>query len=359
MLNCTLNQREIRYRNLNNFTKEVHKEITELTSALGWTMESIEIDNDNHLICPYDSSHRIGKENLDQHLELCQWKEDGYSEFDVPLSEPNLSLCSPFSIKLDVYLQNNILQEAKRKDPTIRIGLGERLIPRTCDRIFADFTPDERKILHKYIVSHTSNMNDGHNFADTGKLQCQDKEDKKLSFLELLVQERNLKRRRAKHRGVHTNKKSHTEILREIINQEMELYIDHISGTRQTDHDAKVVDLLEAQTSKKRLDNVMQNTSSAFNDCNLFLRESKDYHGSSSFRKDRIETTHASSLKNQESRDKNSQTTTEPWKVRKERKHKRSHSRERDYNKKRKQHYHREACMSTEAQYDETEKFYR
>lgn len=57
----------------------------------------------------------------------------------------------------------------------------------------------------------------------------QEKKDKDLSFLELLVQERNFKRRRAKHRGVHTNKKSHTEILREIINQQMEMYGDYIS----------------------------------------------------------------------------------------------------------------------------------
>lgn len=56
-----------------------------------------------------------------------------------------------------------------------------------------------------------------------------------MSFLEILVQERNLKRRRAKHRGVHTNKKSHVEIMREVINQQMEIYTEHISGqTRDT-----------------------------------------------------------------------------------------------------------------------------
>jgi hypothetical protein len=61
----------------------------------------------------------------------------------------------------------------------------------------------------------------------------QETKDKELSSLQLLVQERNLKRRRPKHRGVHTNKKSHTEILREVINQQMETYADYIS--EQTD----------------------------------------------------------------------------------------------------------------------------
>jgi len=55
-------------------------------------------------------------------------------------------------------------------------------------------------------------------------------EDKQLSSLELLIYERNLKRRRVKHKGVHTNKKSHIEVLREVINQQMEVYADYISG---------------------------------------------------------------------------------------------------------------------------------
>lgn len=58
----------------------------------------------------------------------------------------------------------------------------------------------------------------------------QQTEDKQLSFLELLIYERNAKRRRAKHKGVHTNKKSQVEVLREVINQQMEIYADYISG---------------------------------------------------------------------------------------------------------------------------------
>lgn len=51
-----------------------------------------------------------------------------------------------------------------------------------------------------------------------------------------MVQERNLKRRRAKHKGVHTNKKSNVEILREVINQQMEIYKEHISGQTDSEH---------------------------------------------------------------------------------------------------------------------------
>lgn len=51
-----------------------------------------------------------------------------------------------------------------------------------------------------------------------------------------MLQERNLKRRRAKHRGVHTNKKSQVEILREVINQQMEVYVDYISEQNSSHH---------------------------------------------------------------------------------------------------------------------------
>lgn len=121
MLTCTLNNRGAQHQNLSDFTKKIHQEIMDIKSVLGWSVESIETENDNRLICPYDSSHRVSKETLDQHLEHCQWKEDGYHEFDLPLSEPNSQLCSPFSIKMDADLQNSVIEEARTKDPTISI----------------------------------------------------------------------------------------------------------------------------------------------------------------------------------------------------------------------------------------------
>ncbi|XP_076180234.1 U11/U12 small nuclear ribonucleoprotein 48 kDa protein isoform X2 [Ptiloglossa arizonensis] len=344
----------------------------DITSALGWTIESIETDNDNCLVCPYNSSHRIGKEILDRHLELCQWKEEGYNEFDIPLSEPSLPLHSPFSIKLDASLLNTVLQEAKEKDSNTKVGLGERLIPRTSDRIFADFTCDERKVLYDYVVSNTVKTDIGHDITDDRNSKCQDKEDKKLSFLELLVQERNLKRRRAKHRGVHTNKKSHTEILREVINQQMEIYGHQITEMRSICHDAKAVDIVKTPSSNRHSNDATQNSPLSFNGSssrhrNNLFQDSQDYRGSSNSRNDHMyeysETIHASWSKD---REKHSRTTTESWKVQKERKRRRSHSRERNYDRKNKhwrtrQDYNRDNMKSREAEksFDGTSYFKR
>ncbi|EZA54123.1 U11/U12 small nuclear ribonucleoprotein 48 kDa protein, partial [Ooceraea biroi] len=128
---------------------------------------------------------------------------------------------------------------------TLMIGTGERLIPRTSDRLVTDFTSDEKRALYDYVIAHTEKPDIGRDIADINNLKPQEKKGNELSFLELLVQERNLKRRRAKHRGVHTNKKSHTEILREVINQQMETYAECISGASEP---AQAVDVQNVKT---------------------------------------------------------------------------------------------------------------
>ncbi|XP_076748582.1 U11/U12 small nuclear ribonucleoprotein 48 kDa protein [Xylocopa sonorina] len=314
MSDCLTNQRENEYQKLKNFTNEIDQDIMRITSSLGWTMERTENDSDNRLICPYDSSHQIGKKMLDQHLESCQWKQEGYSELDTPLPESSLPLNSYSSIKLDLPLQNSILQEAKKKDPTLNIGLAERLIPRTSNRIFADFTCDERKVLYQYVISNTVKPDIGHDIEDIQKLKSDDKEDKKLSFLELLIQERNLKRRRAKHKGVHTNKKSHTEILREIIHQQMELYTEYITEPHATSSNAATV--RETQSSDRKHENL------------------SDHHRSFSHNKKYEQLDKPYSSKTDPGhQEKYSRHMTESGKKRKHRKHKRSRSRDRDHKK--------------------------
>ncbi|XP_012142652.1 U11/U12 small nuclear ribonucleoprotein 48 kDa protein [Megachile rotundata] len=343
MLNYALRRREEEYQNLNNFTTKVHHEIMNVVSTLGWSMDSMKTDNDNSLICSYDSSHRISRRSLDRHLESCQWRKEGYNEYSVPLSESCFSSSSPSSIKLDASLQNSILQEAKKKDSTMIVGRGERLIPRTSDRIFADFTRDERKALYEYVVSCTINTDIGHDIADTRKPKDQSKDDKKLSLLELLVQERNLKRRRAKHKGVHTNKKSHTEILREVINQQMEEYTNYMTETRASSCDTKRESVAEVQNSN--------NLPLRFNEAtskhrNLLLENAQNNHGNSAVRHNeshrRLEKSSTSYDKGLDKRDKYSEIIAESWKSRKFRKHKRSRSRERDHDRRSKRDYSRQ-----------------
>lgn len=56
------------------------------------------------------------------------------------------------------------------------------------------------------------------------------KTEKPLSYEEKLILERNAKRRRTKYKAVHTNKKSYTEVMREVIDGQMKLYEEWCSG---------------------------------------------------------------------------------------------------------------------------------
>ncbi|XP_029177906.1 U11/U12 small nuclear ribonucleoprotein 48 kDa protein-like [Nylanderia fulva] len=265
---------------LKNFTDAVNKEIANIVETLGWTMEStMENIDTEHFICPYDSSHQLTEGSLNNHLISCQWKAEGYGKLDVPLSEPTLSIDSPFSIKFDEQLQDEILRKAKEQNPAMQTGIGERLIPRTSDRLLTDFTSDERKALYDYVISNTAKPDIGQDIAVNLK---QEKKDKELSFLDLLVQERNLKRRRAKHRGVHTNKKSHIEILREVINQQMEIYIDYMCEKKNSDHvqptesDDSNHEMMQDRT--ERLYKAFHTSSRNFDD--LHSRDRNDHYSS-------------------------------------------------------------------------------
>ncbi|XP_011161455.2 U11/U12 small nuclear ribonucleoprotein 48 kDa protein isoform X1 [Solenopsis invicta] len=233
MLTNMNDSREQQLEELKSFIDTVNEEVANIVSTLGWTEESVKNVNKEYFKCPYDSSHWLTEACFNDHLASCQLKAEGYGKLDVWLSEPTLPTDSPFCIKFDKQLQAQVFRVAKEQNPAMQIGMGERLVPRTSDRVVSDFTSDERKALYDYVITNTAKPNIGEDITNINNLEPQQKEDKELSFLEMLIQERNLKRRRAKHKGVHTNKRSHTEILREVINQQMEMYVDYVSGQRE------------------------------------------------------------------------------------------------------------------------------
>ncbi|XP_014603677.1 PREDICTED: U11/U12 small nuclear ribonucleoprotein 48 kDa protein-like [Polistes canadensis] len=235
MLEFRLDERKKQLLKLSDFTKNINQEIANITSTLGWTVESISNDNTNFLTCPYDPSHRITEACLETHLPACQWKAEGYQKLDIPFPESALPPNNSSSLQFDEELQEEVLRQAKEQNPEMKTGSDQRLIPRTSDRLISDFTSDERKALYEYVIAHTVKPDMGHDIADINRPKPQDKDNKEMSYLEMLILERNLKRRRAKHRGVHTNKKSHIEIIREVINQQMEIYTEYILEQKDAD----------------------------------------------------------------------------------------------------------------------------
>lgn len=83
--------------------------------------------------------------------------------------------------------------------------------------------------------------------------QNENGDGKNVSYLELVAQERNLKRRRAKHRGVHTNKKSHLEVMREVINHQMDMLAEYIAEKNPQPEPKKIEEPMMIKNGTDRL----------------------------------------------------------------------------------------------------------
>lgn len=70
-----------------------------------------------------------------------------------------------------------------------------------------------------------------------------------LSYEELLAHERDVKRRRMKYKSVHTNRKSHTEVLREVIKGQMELYEEWLQKGDEGDVQETAIEQVEKGNS--------------------------------------------------------------------------------------------------------------
>lgn len=158
--------------------------------------------------------------------------------------------------------------------------------------------------------------------------------------MDLLIQERNLKRRRAKHRGVHTNRKSHTEIRREVIHQQMELYIDYLTETCSTNQNMRTTVTYENRGFDRNHGD-MKNRTESLNEFpskrrnNSFVEDSSECYESSKARDAQeyksFDKPYGSNGTYSEHRDKYARVTADRWESQKPHKHKRSRSIEREH----------------------------
>lgn len=116
------------------------------------------------------------------------------------------------------------------------------------DRFTVEFTPQERIAVYDYVVSKTKEARNSSEVKVEDLLfdfeKKDDKVDKPKSRLEILAEQRDYKRRRPTYRAknVHITKKSYTEVMKEVIENQM-LYLtesqkqsrSHSNSKRQED----------------------------------------------------------------------------------------------------------------------------
>lgn len=104
--------------------------------------------------------------------------------------------------------------------------------------------------------------------------------EKPLTYEEKLTMERDAKRRRIKYKAVHTNKKSYTEVMREVIDGQMKLYEEWCSGNAESGDGGekrKREESPEASCSK-RLDSDYDKHRKHTKKAHYKTRDDSDYH---------------------------------------------------------------------------------
>ncbi|VVC98586.1 unnamed protein product [Leptidea sinapis] len=193
-----------RFEELNQiqfFLDDVDNEITMLLQSLQWDRNKL-ISDVTKTACIYNHHHTVPSSSKVSHEEKCFLKTEGYCSNDKLLPEP---------------FDNN-------SDTIVQLGCGSATHPLTVERLQATFTADERRAIHDAVVRTAPAR---HDLSDLALLDgsAVKEEGKTKSRVEILAELRNMKRRRAKYR-VAAKTKNYSDILRDVIKTQMELYTE-------------------------------------------------------------------------------------------------------------------------------------
>ncbi|KAM5298911.1 U11/U12 small nuclear ribonucleoprotein 48 kDa protein [Ctenodactylus gundi] len=239
---------------LSEFVESCYRTLEEVTASLGWSLDQLDpgeeaaAAEDEVVMCPYDSNHHMPKSSLSKHMESCRLRKLGYTkEEEVEMYNPDFfyeNVKVP-SITLDKNSQFQIIKQA-------RTALGKDgdcynqktyssvpvEVPLNHKRFVCDLTQADRLALYDFVVEETKKQrsdsqvieNDSDLFVDLAAKVNQDNSRKSpKSYLEILAEVRDYKRRRQSYRAknVHITKKSYTEVIRDVINVHMEELSNH------------------------------------------------------------------------------------------------------------------------------------
>ncbi|XP_063909516.1 U11/U12 small nuclear ribonucleoprotein 48 kDa protein-like [Zophobas morio] len=224
---------EIRKKQLDNLDQLISSSrdrIQSVLSYLGWSSENVK-KGDPCVQCPVNPHHRISPQSWNEHIEKCVIKIEGYDEKSQFLSE------SVDNSTQSIYIDHNkkielITKELSEKGALRLAWNGLDPDPRTADRWVSTYSPDERLIFYNYCVENTAGPPVPPEFTTLHNKKQE--EEKPLSYEEILAQQRDAKRRRTKYKSVHINRKNHTEVIREVINGQMEEYKEWLLAQDQS-----------------------------------------------------------------------------------------------------------------------------
>ncbi|XP_004325554.2 U11/U12 small nuclear ribonucleoprotein 48 kDa protein isoform X1 [Tursiops truncatus] len=233
---------------LSEFVESCCRTLEEVTASLGWSLDRLdpgeeEAAEDEVAICPYDSNHRMPKSSLAKHMVSCRLRKLGYTkeeEGKMYNSEFFYENAKIPSVTLNKDSQFQIIKQARDAVGNGGDYYNQRMysslpveVPLNHKRFVCDLTQADRLALYDFVIEETKKKrsdsqiieNDSDLFVDLAAKVNQDNSRKSpKSYLEILAEVRDYKRRRQSYRAknVHITKKSYTEVIRDVINVHME-----------------------------------------------------------------------------------------------------------------------------------------
>ncbi|XP_066248699.1 U11/U12 small nuclear ribonucleoprotein 48 kDa protein-like isoform X1 [Euwallacea similis] len=254
-----LDIRKKQLESLGQYIKSSEDNVKSVFQSLGWNINKTVQDEDPKVMCPLNKHHLISKKTMSTHIKNCTLKTSGYSGDEQFLSEAPIN--SESSIKFSKTKKVELFIAVRGSKPEFKSSWnGRDPDPLTSDRLTSTFSGDERLALYDYSIKHTKGPPKPEEFT----LELSDaREKKELSEKDQLIQARDSKRRRAKYKSVHTSKKSQTEIMKEVIDNQMALYIDWVKQKQEKELRDKER-LKRLATEKRRKHETMEHYGSSY-----------------------------------------------------------------------------------------------
>ncbi|XP_055964481.1 U11/U12 small nuclear ribonucleoprotein 48 kDa protein [Sorex fumeus] len=246
---------------LGDFVDSCRRTLEQVAATLGWSLDRLDSEDAaaELVVCPLDPNHHMPQTSLAKHVASCRLRKLGYSQeeeekmYDSEFFYENANVPS---VTLNKDLQFQVIEQARAaagKDG----GCGQQRTPSSLPaevplnhkRCVCDLTQADRLALYDFVVEETKKRrsgsqisgNDSDLFVDLAAKVNQDTSRKSpKSYLELLAEVRDYKRRRQSYRAknVHITKKSYTEVIRDVIEVHMEELGRHWQEEQQAEEDA-------------------------------------------------------------------------------------------------------------------------
>ncbi|KAJ2952427.1 hypothetical protein O0L34_g6731 [Tuta absoluta] len=216
-----MEKRQEKLSELQNYIAGVDKEITMILQSLQWDRKHL-LESDSLVPCSYDAGHRVPPDKRGAHEETCLLRRQGYAADDRMLPE-TLDDRAPTVVTFSKEEITQIVNQAAQSDPSFKRGPGStEHPPLTAERLQASWTADERRAIYDAVVSAAPDDQNVEDLAIPGA----DGEVKQRpkSKSEILAELRDMRRRRAKYRGASAASKNYSNVLRDVIKTQMELF---------------------------------------------------------------------------------------------------------------------------------------